>query len=86
MVSVQRIILKRILKEFTENIHELIADTITAIATTINADKIELDFTTENKYTFTFYQNQEKLLEITIKTKNKNIMQKVKTILTETQT
>jgi len=83
-MSVGRAIIKRIIREFTENLPELLADTLASIAEQIGADKIAFKFNDEEKVHYIkFYREDKVLLTLQVEAVDAKILKKVKKVFME---
>jgi len=83
-MSVGRAIIKRIIREFTENLPELIADALASVAEQIGADKIAFKFNEEEKVHYIkFYSGDKVLLTLQVEAVDAKILKKVKKVFTE---
>jgi len=83
-MSVGRAIVKRIIREFTENLPELLADTLASIAEQIGANKIAFKFDEENaEHSIKFYNDDKLLLTLEVKGADAKLLKKVKKVFLE---
>jgi len=61
-MSAGRIIIKRIIQEFTENLPELIADLITSTCESIKCSSMTLDVSSENKVVIEFKDEKDQVI------------------------